>query len=199
MLTGTIGGTTITGVGGSIKVGDIEGVKEALKALQEVQPTLVKALRQKAMDAGRHIEVQISLDRPTISDVGSGWDHKGRSSLNQPLEFKRKLGGNPKPGGRSIPLLKIQVLTPAIAIIEFAGKPGSFNRKPRSRAYRGRPQGHLLNDQGKFMVARLNKGGKQPGRYIWPAAEKALPAAQREALEAVKDIMNKANMNMVVR
>ena len=58
MLTGTIGGTTITGVGGSIKVGDIEGFKEALKALQEVEPTLVKALRQKAMDAGRHIEVQ---------------------------------------------------------------------------------------------------------------------------------------------
>lgn len=199
MLTGTIGGTTITGVGGTIKVGSIEGFKEAIKALQDIEPTLVKALRSKAMDAARHIEVQISLDQPKISDIGRGWDHNGRTSINQPLSFRRVLGGNPKPGGRAVPLLKIVVLSPSIATIEFAGKPGSFNRKPRSRAYRGRPEGHALNDQGRFMVARLNKGGRTPGRFIWPAAEKALPATQREALEAVKNIMNQANMNMVVR
>jgi hypothetical protein len=49
------------------------------------------------------------------------------------------------------------------------------------------------------MAARLSAGGREPGRYIWPAAEKALPAAQAEAFKAVQDVMEAANMNMVVR
>lgn len=182
-----------------VKIGDIFGVKEALSALQAVQPDLAKALRKRAVDSARHIEVQISIDRPRVSDVGRGWVHNGRTTIDAPLEFKRKFGGRLDPGGRKTSLLKVQVLTPGIAIAEFAGKPGTYNRKPRSRAYRGRPQGHALNNQGEFMANRLSKGGREPGRYIWPAAIKALPAVQAEAVQAVKEMMDAANMNMVVR
>lgn len=182
-----------------VQIGDIYGVKEALQALQQIAPDLAKQLRKRAVDAARHIEVQISLDRPRVSDVGSGWDHNGRTAIDAPLEFKRKFGGRVNTDGRKSSLLKIQVLTPGIAIAEFAGKPGVYNRKPRSRGYRSRPQGHALNNQGQFMAARLSAGGKDPGRYIWPAAEKALPAAQAEAFKAVQDVMAAANMNMVVR
>lgn len=182
-----------------VRIGDIYGVKEALQALQQIAPDLAKELRKRAVDSARHIEVQISLDRPTVADVGSGWAHRGRTAIDAPLEFKRKFGGRINKDGRKSPLLKIQVLTPGIAIAEFAGKPGTFNRKPRSRAYRGRPQGHALNDQGQYMASRLSAGGRDPGRYIWPAAEKALPAAQAEAFQAIKDVMDAANMNMVVR
>jgi|688.fasta_scaffold77048_7 hypothetical protein len=182
-----------------VRIGDIYGVKEALQALQQIAPDLAKELRKRAVDSARHIEVQISLDRPTVADVGSGWAHRGRTAIDAPLEFKRKFGGRIHKDGRKSPLLKIQVLTPGIAIAEFAGDTGIYNRKPRSRAYRGRPQGHALNDQGRFMAARLSAGGREPGRYIWPAAEKALPAAQAEAFKAVQDVMEAANMNMVVR
>lgn len=104
-------------------------------------------------------------------------------------------------------IARVRTRSAGTGLADMAGRSGRYvNSRPRTRSYEINLFGkgivtrtHRINNQGKRLIENLNSGasGKlksSASRYIWPAAEKAIPKFQAETkrvLEKNYDIINR--------
>jgi hypothetical protein len=104
----------------------------------------------------------------------------------------------------------------AVVMADMAGKSGKWvNKRSETRPYlysRSAPstgkygtsqrlittRTHKINGQGKAMIRALNKKGS-PSRFIYPAAEKSLPAVRYEAGKVMYQVIQNINQELKMR
>ena len=175
----------------------VVGVKELLAALKSTDKKLVRQTQAAMRDAGSPLVAQARNMTPTTPL--SGWGHNGRTGWRDSevqSGLKVSIGGARM--GTSWPLLKLTQKNPAGMIFDWAGRAGMSQRKPRSREYAGRPQGHANTTQGRALIANLPQFGYIKGakysRVLFPAfvaTRREVTAALLEALDKVAAEMNR--------
>lgn len=102
-------------------------------------------------------------------------------------------------GGRSLTttLLRIKVWSPAVIIMDMAGRSGASvgkgrrndNATPSVRRRNANPK------KGEAFIRSLNREvGGRASRIVYPAAESSLPAVRQEAERVLKEAMRRYNM-----
>jgi hypothetical protein len=98
---------------------------------------------------------------------------------------------------------RLQVDNAAVVMADMAGKSGKWiNKRPRTREYSysrsaSGVRTHKINNQGRGMIKALNKKGS-PSRFVWKAAEKALPKATMQSQVVLNKAITRINRRMVV-
>jgi hypothetical protein len=147
--------------------------RELLRRLKNIDPALRKALIRDLKKVSKPVQTAIQNAIPAEAPL-RGMNNNGRLSWNNSTNKNgqrinarktalRFRAGSKKPGITS--LVSVQALSPALAMVDTA-------RRAKTR-------------QGAVMIRAL---AMRPSRYVWPAAEKALPEAQHES----QLILNKA-------
>lgn len=142
-------------------------VRELTRRLKAIDPALRKALVRDLKKVAKPVREQITKAIPLRAPL-SGMNNDGRLSWDNSVNkkgqrvgprktsLKFRQAGSKRAGVTS--LVSVQALSPALAMVDTA-------RKART-------------PQGAVMIRAL---GARPSRYVWPAAERALPEAQRQA------------------
>lgn len=146
----------------------VDGLKEALRALREIDPALRKEFTENAKRIGDPI-VQAAKSNYNDSLIPSGtrrrWVQRGRN-LFPFTTAKARSGVKVQVKQQKIAVVQTN---PAAAIYEFAGNSNSLGRAFSAR-------------------------GRQPARVMWPAADSKVNAIQNEMkqlLEAVERYIQK--------
>lgn len=153
-------------------------VRELTKQLKAIEPELrkqlIKDLKAVAKPVQAAIVAKIPNDPPLRGMRGNGrmsWDnsvnYKGRRVPAKSVTVRFRSGGSRRSAVTT--LLSVQANSPVVAMLDQA-------RKGRS------PQG----------IAMLRGIGRTASRYVWPAAEQALPKAEAEA----RRILNEASQKI---
>lgn len=130
----------------------VYGVREALAELRQVDTELRRALQSELRNTAGPLKSALAAAIPAGPPL-SGMAHRGRTGWTRPHRFSVRTGGRSRRGRDTIPLLRLLVMSPAVQIADMA----ATGRTP----------------QGAALVANLPG---QPSRYVWPAADRALPA-----------------------
>lgn len=149
----------------------VQGVKETLKALKQIDPELRKAAVKEMRTAAQPLVSEVKAGMP--DQPLSGWKEEGElgwrtNKVKQSVKLKfggRKIRGQ---GGNQYPLLRLVIGSPAGAAFDKAGR----RNAPRT------PQGQ------SFINALTRKYGSA-SRRAWPATEKHMDSIQRGVLQAV--------------
>lgn len=153
-------------------------VRELLRQIQQIEPELRKELVKEIKAVAKPVQaavVQAIPDRAPLRGMNNNgrlsWDnsvnYKGRRIPSKSVTIKFRSGNSRFTAITS--LVSVQVNSPVVSMIDMARNSNT--------------------PQGQHMVATL---GRQPSRYAWPAAEKALPQAEAEA----KKILDAASVRI---
>lgn len=153
-------------------------VRELMRQLKSIEPELrkelVRDLKAVAKPVQAAVVARIPNNPPLRGMNGRGrmsWNnsvnYKGRRVPAKSVQVKFRSGGSRRAGVTS--LLSVQAMSPVVAMIDMAR--------------------HGRTEQGKVMVSRL---GSHASRYVWPAAESALPQAEA----AAQRILNAASLKI---
>lgn len=167
-------------------------VRELHRRLDAIDPALRKAMVRDAKLAARPLQTGIKSAIPTVSPL-SGFNNSGRLGygVGKPANSVTTRYRTSRSQNRAItPLLSVKINSPAVALMDYAGrKPkGARNQVTREYAYKGGTRRHRVNGQGEAMIDRLNML-RRASRFAWPAAERTLPAIQAQ----VKGILDRAS------
>ena len=179
----------------------VTDIRELQKRLKSIDPKLRTELLR---NAKKPAEAIISEVRPAINAVQplSGMT-RGRLNWNASVDAKGKIHKaddlkiqfRTRSTGKSnvTSLVRVKVGSPAVTMADMAGRSGRWVNKgykgtgyTREYYYRLRngdsiKRRHKVNGQGEKMIQNL---GGNASRYVWPAAEKSIPAV-RAQIEAV--------------
>jgi len=149
----------------------VQGVKETLKILKQVDPELRKALMKEMRTAAKPLVQEVQRALPVQAPL-SGMDNEGRLGWNSTRvtrNVKLKVGGKKvrSQRGQEFPLLRVTINDAAAAMFDMAGRGGSGN-----------------TPQGQALIRGLSRYGA-PSRTAYPSAEKRLPEVTRGVLEAI--------------
>lgn len=182
-----------------------------LRELRQIDPKFAKEFKRKATDIARPVEAKIKNGIRPIPPI-TGMHPKtvpGRTTWNAVVprdKTKIKVDTRIRKEGKSI--VSVWAYSPAVAIADQARVGGrgdgklARNGKPYkySRAASGE-RTHRVNGQGKGMVKALDSSHfvvrKKPSRYVWPSAEKALPAVQVKMLNLIEEQSKKINATLL--
>ena len=102
-------------------------------------------------------------------------------------------------------IARLKVENAGVVLADMAGRSEKWiNKRPRTRVYKysrskSGERDHRINNQGRGMIRALNKGaGGKASRFVWKAAEKALPKAERDAKQVLNVAIQVINKRMVV-
>ena len=189
-----VGSLGRAGVGvGDYSVGDIRKLQRALKA---IDPKLRTQLLREAKASAKPVQAAVKSAIPAVAPLSGmtqgrlAWsasvDAKGRS--HNPKDVKIQFRTSSSGKSLTTSLVRVRVASPAVVVADMAGKSGRFidagyngSGRTRSYPYKGGQRTHRVNGQGKAMIKAL---GRTPSRYVWPAAERSIPAA-RDAVDKV--------------
>ena len=162
----------------------VSNIRELNRQLAAIEPQLKRQLTKDAKDFARPVQAVVKSAIPTIQQLPmSGMLGYGRMGAFGGVNIGKVSVRFRASGSRNsaiTSLVSVRVESPLIAMLEFAGKRNQVRRnRTRPYSYKGGTRTHAVTTQGKGMIARL---GGQPARYAWPAAEKAIPLAERNIL-----------------
>ena len=148
------------------------GVADAVKALRRVDPELRKQFPRDVKQITRPIvtEAQNSYPEEYLSGMTRAWAPRGRPVM--PYDQRKARSGvqtkvDTRRGAHAV--IAVTQRDAAASIIDMAGKRSS------------NPLGTALDRFG------------QPSRVMWPAAERNLPAVERELSDAVTAVMRRTS------
>lgn len=165
------------------------------KQLAMIESESMKQLRKDAKNFAKPVQMAVKSALPTISSIPlSGALHAGRTgalgdiNLGK-MSIRYKASGSKRANITS--LVSVRVESPFIAMIDMAGKKNLVRKAvTREYPYKGGSRKHRVTTQGKSMISNLSGS---PSRFIWPAAEKAIPEAQRNILFSLEQAAKKIN------
>jgi hypothetical protein len=189
-----VGSLGRSGVGvGDYSVADIRNLQRALKA---IDPKLRTQLLREAKEPAKPVQAAVKNAIPSVSPLSGmsqgrlAWqgsvDAKGRSHnpKDVKIQFRTSMSGK----SLTTSLVRVRVASPAVVVADMAGKSGKYFDKgyrgsgfTREYPYKGGTRRHRVNGQGRAMVRNL---GGSASRFVWPAAERSIPAA-RDAVDRV--------------
>jgi len=169
------------------KTQQVTGVTETLRILRRLEPDIRKEAPKRLKAAASPLLAEARGMVPPAPPM-SGWHKGGRIGWNT-AAIRRSIvirfrGTARRPG--EFTLLKLYSKSPALSVFDFAeeaqrkGKNGRRNN-PRSSA---------------AFVRNLKVGHGKPSRVMWRAAERQLPAVQREVTSVLKDLERQAEQAM---
>jgi len=155
---------------------EVNGVADAIKVLNSVNPELKKQVVKNMKAAAQPVEESarrlVPAVRPLSGWVGwkGGFDPKAvRRGIK--VAFRAgKVRGARDPN--NIPLLTLRQKNAAGAIYDMAGR--------RSNG---------KTDAGRQFISVLNQRGGPASRTMWPGAEDAMPVVVRQVEAAIDDMM----------
>lgn len=179
----------------SLSVKDIRNLQKRLK---EIDPKLRTQLLR---DAKKVAEPTVTAVKSAIGSVtpNSGmlrpgarlnWnnaiDAKGRS--HKLMDVKPQFRTSESGRSDTTSLVRVKVGNPAVTLADMGGRSGRYRNAgykgsgyTREYPYKGGSRRHKVNGQFRGVEDKI---GGSPSRFVWPAAEKSLPAA-REAIEKI--------------
>lgn len=157
-------------------------VRELTKQLKAIEPELRKQLIKDLKAVAKPVQAAIVARIPNNPPL-RGMRHNGRTSWDNSVNYKGRrvpaksvsvrfrAGGSRKSGVTS--LLSVQVNSPVVSMLDQARRGNT-------------PQG----------VAMIRGIGLKASRYVWPAAEQALPQAQAEAQRILNEASRKISRGL---
>jgi hypothetical protein len=178
---------------GDYSVADIRNLQRALKA---IDPKLRTQLLREAKAPAKPVQSAIKSAIPAVAPLSGmtqgrlAWsgsvDAKGRS--HNPKDVKIQFRTSSSGKSLTTSLVRVRVASPAVVMADMAGKSGRFidagykgSGRTREYNWKGGRRTHRLNGQGSAMIRGI---GGSPSRFVWPAAERSIPAA-RAAVDQV--------------
>jgi len=179
----------------------VTDIRELQRRLKSIDPKLRTELLRNAKKPAEAIVTQV---RPVINAVQplSGMT-RGRLNWNESIDAKGKahkpddlkIEFRTRSTGKSkiTSLVRVRVASPAVTMADMAGRSNrwldagykgtGYTHEYNYRYRNGETvtRRHKVNGQGRKMIENL--GGKA-SRYVWPAAEKSIPAVKAQ-IEAV--------------
>ena len=171
----------------------VDGVAEALKALNRCLPELKRQVVKDIRAAGAPAVESVRKLIPAAAPL-SGWAaHSWRSDTSgaqlgyyDPASVRNgvkvQFRGSKVRGAQNpdvIPLLRLRMVDPAGVIFDMGGRRSSGK-----------------NDKGRRFLGVLQQRGGSPSRFMWPGAERALPAVSRQVEEAVDGMIKVINTEL---
>ncbi len=149
----------------------VQGVKQTLKALKDIDPALRRAAIKEMKTAVQPMvnEVRSKMPNKPLDNWGEGgrlgWDvNQVRKSVKVKFGGRKVRGGS----GNQYPLLRLVIQSPAGAVFDIAGR-RSNGRSP----------------QGTAFINALTADWGRASRTAWPTAEKHIQDVQRGVLIAI--------------
>jgi hypothetical protein len=177
---------------------DIEQpIAQYLRELKTVDPELRKQFTKDAKRIAVPVQTAIKSALPTVAPL-SGMYEPGRMGWDVGVPHDKtvvKFKGTRSREKAVTPLLSIWVMSPLIAMLDMAGKASRGRDSGRSREYdyRGGRRRHRINGQGRYMIDRL---GRNPSRYVYPAGERARAAIENELKAIIDVVANRINRRL---
>ncbi len=175
---------------------EVKGLKESLRLLNRLAPAMRREIGKEFRQLAKPGQ-QAAQEMRNKGEGVPGFHHHGRTGLWSwktiavKVDTRKARKRNVSKGAdwESLGVVKITTKDAASAIMDMAGKVGQINRRPYSRPYDGRPQGHKLNGQGGHMIRKLNKEyGHAASRFMWPGAEQGLNGTEDELRDLVRKV-----------
>jgi hypothetical protein len=158
----------------------ITDVAKLQRELMKIDPELRKALQREIKDVAQPVFERVKSAIPPVAPL-SGMNNRGRLGW-QPATGKKPddvrivyRAGSKRNAGMVTSLVSVNVGSPVVSMIDMAGKTRPLGRKP----------------VGGIMISRL---GRKPSRYVWPAAEEALPAVEGKIKRIIADYCRRYNI-----
>jgi len=183
--------------------------KDYRKIAKPVQTAVKSGIKSEPPTTGRHVSRPQNTASGFIPLVIPGRLTWGANSQNKnkrvdsvliktPSEKKAKRIYS-RNGTDAASVARLQVDNAAVVMADMARKTGK-SRMTREYPYSGSRTGtrrHKVNGQGTGMIRALNKHGTA-SRFVWPAAETALPKAKEESKIVLNKAITAINRRMVV-
>lgn len=184
------------GIGPSaLKVTDIRKLQKRLKEIDpKLRTQLLRDAKKEAQPTVTAVKSAIASVTPNSGMLRPGarlnWnnaiDGKGRSHVASDVKpmFRTSMSGR----STTTSLVVVKVGNPAVTLADMGGRSGRYmdagykgSGYTREYSYKGKTRKHKVNGQFKGIEQKI---GGSASRFIWPAAERSIPAA-REAIEKI--------------
>jgi len=147
----------------------VYGVRESLAELRRVDPELRRALQRDLRGAAQPMRAAIVAGIPAAPPLSglARW-------WIRPRRVSTRTGGRPMRGRDLIPLLRVSARAGAVRMTDMA-------RRPHSK-------------QGAAMIRGL---GRSASRYVYPAAESAMPQVSRAVADVCARIVQQTDRRLL--
>lgn len=179
---------------------------------------VARAIPRKPPTSGIHVNGSKSVSgfKPVVVPGRLTWGanpQNGNKKPNHVLVKLPRVRSKFKNGQTVSSIARVDVDNAAVVLADMAGKSGKFiNKRPMTRPYKygggGAQTGkygtkaqlitmrqHRINGQGYGMINALNKVHK-PSRWVWPAAERELPASRLQAIGVLARAYDQINQKL---
>lgn len=178
---------------------EYNGLKEALRDLGKVSPTLRRELSKEMLGIVRETIVAPIVDTIPSSSPLSGMAHSGRTGWNKAsqrkgvvakIDTRKARRRNLQQGAQweSVGTIKVQTKTAALAIADMAGR--GPNKTRNLNPNKARP------DFADYLTSKLGRG---PSRFVWFAGERNVDIATKRLVPVVEQIIVEAVPGVVRR
>jgi len=189
---------------GGVNVGandiSVLDVRELQRRMKEAGPNFRREFLRDVKDIGKPLESKIRAQINSVEPLSGFLSDRGRLGWNNGVaadkvttQFRTSMGGR----SLTTTLLRIKVWSPAVIIMDMAGRSGASIGKGR-RNDNASPTTRRRNaniKKGEAFIASLNREiGNRPSRIVYRAAESSLPALTAETDRVLKDAMRRYNM-----
>ena len=158
----------------------ITDIQKLQRELMKIDPELRKALQREIKDVAKPVSERVRSAIPYTAPLSGmnnrgrlGWQPNGGKKPNDVRIVYR--AGSKRNAGMVTSLVSVNVGSAVVSMIDMAGK--------------ARPMGKTLS--GGSMIRHL---GRKPSRYVWPAAEEALPAVEGKIKRIIDDYCRRYNV-----
>lgn len=158
-------------------------IRDLNRRLDLIDTGLKRELQKKAKEEAKPLQAAIVAAIPSIAPRRGMRSHKGRTSWDNGVNWKgqpvpaKSVTINYKTSGSKqaavTSLVRVTVNSPAVAIVDMAA------------------QAH--SRRGEIFIRGL---GGRPSRYVWPAANKALPEVQAKVRMVLDHYSNLASRRL---
>lgn len=165
-----------------IFVPGIIGLDTIVRELDNLEPGLVKQLRQDLVTEIKPlykiVKSAIDFKEPFLS----GFDHSGRTGIkSNPVKVTGRAVTTRRKFNKTS-LVSIRTTSAAVQIADMAGRKAS-----------GR------TEAGKALIANLTSRHGSASRFIYPSIEKEIPRVQRSVLNIIEKYTNMINRKLIVQ
>jgi hypothetical protein len=171
----------LQGTGLRIYVPEIIGLDFVVRELKDLEPGLVKQLKQDLVTEIKPlyqtIKSQVEQSRPFLR----GFNHSGRTGDKGKTV---KVTGKAVTGrrGRSTSLVSIKTTSASAVIADMAGR-GSKGR----------------TESGQAMIANLTAKHGKPSRFVYRSVEKEIPKVQAAITKIVEKYADMVNRKLIIK
>ena len=175
-------------------------VRELQRRMREVEPRLRTEFMRDIKAIGRPLESKIKAQINSVQPLSGFLTDRGRLGWGNgypadkvTTQFKTSMGGR----SLTTTLLRIKVWSPAVIIMDMAGRSGANIGRGR-RNDNATPTARRRNanqNKGEAFIRSLNgELGRRASRIVYPAAESSLPALRAETERVLDAAMRRFNM-----